>query len=252
MTDPANHRTSERTFLAGPRSRLSEFARVLRIGREFIHGFRALHFAGPCVTVFGSARFKEGHRYYQMGVDIGEAIANAGLTTMTGGGPGVMEAANRGARNAKGRSIGCNIVLPQEQDPNPYLDKMIEFDYFFIRKVMLVKYSIAFVVLPGGFGTMDELFETATLIQTGKIQSFPIIVMGTDYWRPLRDFVTHTMTDTGTIAPNDLDDVVFTDSIDEAIAAIQYRRRDRPQEDTPKPSRVLAEHEPASDPRPPT
>ncbi len=238
---PRETTPSERHFLRGPRARLTELARVLRIGREFIKGFRALHFVGPCVTVFGSARFREGNRYYQMAADMGEAIANAGLTTMTGGGPGIMEAANRGARQAAGRSIGCNIVLPEEQAPNPYLDKMIEFDYFFVRKVMLVKYSVAFVVLPGGFGTLDELFETATLIQTGKIQSFPVIVMGTDYWRPLRDFVKNTMITAGTIAKRDLDDVLFTDSTEEAIAAIQCRCEERFQDPSPKPMRVLAE-----------
>ncbi len=246
-----DNRTSEHVFLRGPRSRLSEFARVVRIGREFIKGFRSLHFSGPCVTVFGSARFKEGNRYYQMAVEMGEAIAGAGLTTMTGGGPGIMEAANRGARNAGGRSIGCNIQLPEEQEPNPYLDKMVEFDYFFVRKVMLVKYSVAFVVLPGGFGTMDELFETATLIQTGKIHSFPVVVMGTDYWQPLREFVRGTMMTAGTIGPNDLDDVVFTDSIEEAIGAIRLRGRDRPHDEILKPSRVLGESNGATVPKTP-
>ena len=235
---PRNH---EHIFLRGPRSRLSELARVLRISREFIRGFRALHFVGPCVTVFGSARFREGNRYYDMGVQIGKAIANAGFTTMTGGGPGIMEAANRGAKLAAGRSVGCNIILPEEQQPNPYLDKMVEFEYFFVRKVMLVKYSVAFVVLPGGFGTMDELFETATLIQTGKIQAFPVIVMGTDYYRTLRTFLTNTMVTAGTISRADLDDIIFTDDIDEAITAITSRVKAQPPYAQPKPSRILAE-----------
>ncbi len=235
---PRNH---EHIFLRGPRSRISELARVLRISREFIKGFRALHFIGPCVTVFGSARFREGNRYYDMGVQIGTAIAKAGFTTMTGGGPGIMEAANRGAKLAGGRSVGCNIILPEEQQPNPYLDKMIEFDYFFVRKVMLVKYSVAFVVLPGGFGTMDELFETATLIQTAKIKAFPVVVMGTDYYKTLRTFLTNTMLAAGTISRTDLDDIVFTDDIDEAITAITSRFEQQPPRTYLRPSRFLRE-----------
>ncbi len=212
---------AERELLAGPGFRRSEAARVLRIGAEFIRGFRALHFVGPCVTVFGSARFKEDHRYYEQAREVGRRIARAGLTTMTGGGPGIMEAANRGARDEGGPSIGCNIELPFEQNPNAYLDKFIEFRYFFVRKVMLVKYSCAFVVCPGGFGTLDEVFETLVLIQTNKITRFPIILMGTDYWRPIVDFVRNDMVTARTIDQSDLDLVVYTDDHDEVEAVLR-------------------------------
>ncbi|MFN6195909.1 MAG: TIGR00730 family Rossman fold protein, partial [Planctomycetota bacterium] len=181
----ASRDVSEQRFLTEPRSRFGELVRVVRIGAEFIKGFRALHFLPPCVTVFGSARFREDNRWYGMARDVGAGLARAGFTVMTGGGPGIMEAANRGAREAGGLSVGCNITLPHEQKHNPYLDRFVEFRYFFVRKVMLVKYSYAFVVLPGGFGTMDELFEAATLIQTRKIEDFPLVLMGTEYWRPL-------------------------------------------------------------------
>ena len=227
----------ERGFLEGPRERLTEFGRAARIFLEFVKGFRALHFVGPCVTVFGSARFPDTNPYYEMGREMGRRIARMGLTTMTGGGPGIMEAANRGARDVGGPSVGCNIVLPMEQKPNPYLDKFIEFRYFFVRKVMLVKYSYAFVVLPGGFGTLDEVFETATLVQTGKIFNFPIILMGVDYWAPMMDFIRSRMLAGGTISPGDLDLLVLTDSHDEAERHIlgslrahqgTIRRRPRP------------------------
>ena len=178
-----------RDWLGGPRSRRSELARLGRIFAEFLRGFRALHFVGPCVTVFGSARVAEADPHYALARSLGGRIAGLGLTVMTGGGPGIMEAANRGAREAGGRSIGCNIELPHEQRPNPYLDRFVTFRYFFVRKVMLVKYSVAFVVMPGGFGTLDELFEAATLVQTGKIAAFPIVLMGTAYWAPLLGFL---------------------------------------------------------------
>ncbi|MFN0179482.1 MAG: TIGR00730 family Rossman fold protein [Gemmatimonadales bacterium] len=207
-------------FLAGPLSRWAELRRVGRIAAELIRGFRALHFVGPCVTVFGSARFPEGHPYYEMAREVGAGVARLGLTTMTGGGPGIMEAANRGAREAGGESIGCNIQLPKEQRPNPYVDRWITFRYFFVRKVMLVKYSYAFVVLPGGFGTLDELFEALTLVQTRKITSFPIILMGTDYWRPLLEFLDTTLASRGTIDRSDLGLLTVTDSMDDVAAAI--------------------------------
>jgi uncharacterized protein (TIGR00730 family) len=207
-------------FLAGPQPRLAEVARLARIAADFVRGFRALHFAGPCVTVFGSARFHEDHRYYALAREMGRRLGRAGFTVMTGGGPGIMEAANRGARDVGGRSIGCNIILPQEQEHNPYLDLWVEFRYFFVRKVMLVKYSYAFVVLPGGFGTMDEIFECATLIQTGKIKHFPLVLIGTDYWRPLREFICHGMVQEKTILPADCDRLFFTDSVDEAMERI--------------------------------
>jgi uncharacterized protein (TIGR00730 family) len=215
-------------FLEGPRARLSELWRAARIFAEFIKGFRALHFVGPCVTVFGSARFPEGHAYYELAREMGGRLAQSGFTTMTGGGPGIMEAANRGAHEAKGRSIGCNIVLPMEQKPNPYVDRFIEFRYFFVRKVMLVKYSYAFVVLPGGFGTMDELFEALTLVQTRKIENFPVVLMGESYWRPMLDFVRTTMVAARTISPEDIDLVTVTDSPDEAMRVIAKGLADNP------------------------
>lgn len=211
----------ETTFLEGPRSRLGELWRAIRILFEFIRGFRALHFVGPCVTVFGSARFDEKHRHYALAREMGVRLARMGFTVMTGGGPGIMEAANRGAREAGGRSIGCNIELPHEQKPNAYVDKWVEFRYFFVRKVMLVKYSYAFVVLPGGFGTMDELFEALTLIQTGKIRSFPVILMGRDYWAPLLAFLRERMVNEGTVAAADLDLLQVTDSPEEAVAILE-------------------------------
>ncbi len=208
------------SFLGGPRSRLSEALRVARIAGEFVRGFRRLHFVGPCVTVFGSARFGDENPYYGLGREVGRGISASGLTVMTGGGPGIMEAANRGARDHGGMSIGCNIELPMEQEPNPYLDRWVTFRYFFVRKVMLVKYSVAFVILPGGFGTMDELFEALTLVQTGKIHAFPVILMGRDYWSPLLAFFRHTFVEAGTIAPGDLDLITLTDSPREAVGAI--------------------------------
>ncbi|HLC42383.1 MAG TPA: TIGR00730 family Rossman fold protein [Methylomirabilota bacterium] len=207
-------------FLEGPQPRGFELARALRIFFEFIRGFRALHFAGPCVTVFGSARFTEGHRYYQLAREVGALLARAGFTVMTGGGPGIMEAANRGAKEAGGRSIGCNIDLPQEQQPNAYLDRWITFRYFFVRKVMLVKYSYAFVALPGGFGTLDEIFETVTLIQTGKIRHFPLVLIGTDFWRPLIDFIRNELVRAGTIDQTDASYLMVTDSPAEAVTSI--------------------------------
>ncbi|HKW95540.1 MAG TPA: TIGR00730 family Rossman fold protein [Methylomirabilota bacterium] len=185
-----------------------------------MRGFRALHFVGPCVTVFGSARFKADHPYYELGRDLGARLARVGFTVMTGGGPGIMEAVNRGAREAGGRSVGCNIELAHEQHPNPYLDRWITFRHFFVRKVMLVKYSYAFVALPGGFGTLDEMFEIATLVQTGKVQEYPIVLMGRDYWRPLLDFVRNRLLVEGTIDPVDEQRLQVTDSAAEAVESI--------------------------------
>jgi len=211
----------EIVWLEGPNSRGFELAFAFRVFREFLKGFRGLHFIGPCITVFGSARFKEGHRYYELARQVGYRLAaDLGLTVMTGGGPGVMEAANRGAREAGGRSVGCNILLPHEQHHNPYLDKFVTIRYFFVRKVLLVKYSYAFVILPGGFGTMDELFETLTLVQTKTIEHFPIVVMGMDYFRDLQAYMQF-MASEGTISPEDLDLILFTDDADEAMAHIR-------------------------------
>ena len=226
-------------FLAGPRSRLEELLRVMRIGVEFIRGFRALHFVGPCVTVFGSARFDENHRYYKLAREVGKELAQAKLTVMTGGGPGVMEAANRGAREAGGASLGCNIKLPMEQDPNPYVDKFVEFRYFFVRKVMLVKYSVAFIVCPGGFGTLDEVFETLTLVQTGKIAHFPVVLLGVEYWEPLVDFMRKRLITEGTISPEDMDLLFITDDPAEAVAYAAKAAELKPS--APKPSPLLAE-----------
>jgi len=219
----ASGSVDDEQFLEGPRSRLSELLRAVKIFAEFIKGFRALHFVGPCVTVFGSARFDELHPHYAAARDMGQRLGRAGFTVMTGGGPGIMEAANRGAHEIGAPSIGCNILLPHEQKPNPYVDRWVDFHYFFVRKVMLVKYSYAFVAYPGGFGTLDEIFETLTLVQTGKIKDFPIVLMGTEYWRPLMDFLHGTLVREGTVDPDDPDRVLVTDSPDEAVAHIVAR-----------------------------
>ena len=210
----------ERFFLEGPRSRKSELASVLRIAFEFIRGFRTLHFVGPCVTVFGSARFGPEHPYYAIAREAGSRLARLGFTVMTGGGSGIMEAANRGAREAGGRSVGCNIMLPEEQKLNPYLDVNVTFQHFFVRKVMLVKYSYAFIAMPGGFGTLDEIFETTTLIQTGKIQKYPVVLMGREFWRPLMDFFRDRLIAEATIDPDDALRIMLTDSAEEAVASV--------------------------------
>jgi uncharacterized protein (TIGR00730 family) len=212
---------NEKVWLEGPKSRTYELFFALRVFFEFIKGMRALHFSAPCVTVFGSARFKEGHVYYEKAREVSARIADElGLTIMTGGGPGIMEAANRGAREVGGRSVGCNIKLPHEQKENPYLDKFVTLHYFFVRKVLLVKYSYGFVIMPGGFGTMDEFFETLTLVQTRKIDDFPIVVMGVDFYRPLQEYLQF-MIEQGTISPEDMNLLLFTDDPDEAVAHIR-------------------------------
>jgi uncharacterized protein (TIGR00730 family) len=179
-------------------------------------GFRTLHFVGPCVTVFGSARFSENHRYYRLAREVGAAVSKMGFTVLTGGGPGIMEAANRGAKDVNGRSVGLNIKLPFEQSHNPYLDRSVTMNYFFVRKTLLIKYSYGFIIMPGGFGTLDEMFEALTLIQTKKIRNFPIVVMGSEFWGEMRQFID-AMLAGGTISPEDLDLIKWTDSIDEAI-----------------------------------
>jgi len=236
----------ERHFLEGKHGRFAEFLRLLRISGEFIRGFRALHFLPPCVTVFGSARFTEQSRWYELARTTAYELSRLGFTIMTGGGPGIMEAANRGAREAGGLSVGCNITLPHEQRPNAYIDRFVEFRYFFVRKVMLVKYSCAFVVLPGGFGTMDELFESATLIQTKKIEDFPLVLMGLDYWRPLLDFMRTSMVREGTIEPADVDRLVVTDDVALAVAHVKHgaeRHLGRP---LARPRRLFGERRPRS------
>jgi uncharacterized protein (TIGR00730 family) len=210
-------------FLQGPERRHYEVARGVRILLDFIRGVWAFHRLGPCVTIFGSARFEEGHAYYATAREIGARLAEAGFTIMTGGGPGIMEAANRGARDVNGRSVGCNIELPREQEPNPYLDNWITLRYFFVRKVMLVKYSYAFVALPGGFGTLDEIFETATLIQTGKIMEFPLVLVGVEYWRPLVEFLHARLLANRTIEPQDLERITVTDCVDDIVETIRRR-----------------------------
>lgn len=211
---------AERTFLSGPLDRFIEFRMAFRVFFEFIRGFRKLHFVGPCITVFGSARFKDGHKYYEMAREMGAAISQAGFSVMTGGGPGIMEAANRGAKEAGGKSVGCNIILPFEQNPNPYLDIWVDIRYFFVRKVFLLKYSYGFVVMPGGFGTLDEFFEALTLIQTKKIEDFPVVLMGKDFYQPLVDMALK-MKEEGTISSSDMRLVFLTDSIEDAVAYIE-------------------------------
>src|SRR5206468_7816037 len=202
---------ADEIFLEGPRSRFAEFFTLLRVMRDFLRGFRTLHFVGPCVTVFGSARIHSDDPNYELARKMGAAIARLGFTVMTGAGPGIMEAANRGAQDVGGRSVGCNIQLPFEQSVNPYLDRSVTIQYFFVRKTLLIKYSYAFVVFPGGAGTLDELFEALTLIQTAKIKNFPIVIMGTDYWKELLHFIG-TMAQRGMIADADLKLIYATDS----------------------------------------
>ena len=207
-------------YLDGPKSRGFELSFAFRVFWQFIRGFRKLHFIGPCITVFGSARFKEDHKFYVAAREFGKRISDLGFVTMTGGGPGIMEAANRGAFENGGISVGCNIQLPFEQKPNPYMNRSITFEHFFVRKVLLVKYSYAFVILPGGFGTMDEFFETLTLIQTKTITQFPIVLFGKEYYKELWDVLEH-MANNGSIAKEDLSLVLLTDDINEAMVHIR-------------------------------
>jgi len=207
-------------YLDGPKSRGFELSFAFRVFWQFIRGFRNLHFIGPCITVFGSARFKEDHKFYIAAREFGKRISGLGFVTMTGGGPGIMEAANRGAFENGGISVGCNIQLSFEQKPNPYMNRSITFEHFFVRKVLLVKYSYAFVILPGGFGTMDEFFETLTLIQTKTITQFPIVLFGKEYYKELWDVLEH-MANNGSIAKEDLSLVLLTDDINEAMSHIR-------------------------------
>jgi len=209
-------------FLEGPQSRWEEFKYTISVLFEFIKGFRALHFVGPCVTIFGSARFKEGHPAYKQTRELAGRIAQLGFTIMTGGGPGIMEAANRGAKDVGGKSVGCNIVLPHEQHHNPYLDKWVDIKFFFIRKVLLIKYSYAFVVMPGGFGTLDEFYESLTLIQTRKIEMFPIIIFDKDFYQKILEH-NQKMLEAGTISPADEKLFLVTDSIEESVQYIKEK-----------------------------
>jgi uncharacterized protein (TIGR00730 family) len=231
----------EKAFLSGKRDRGRDLESAVRIFLEFLQGFEFFEVTMPSVTVFGSARFHEGHPYYDMALKVGRALGAAGYTVMTGGGPGIMEAANRGAKEAGALSIGANIALPHEQDANPYMDRFMEFDHFFVRKVMLVKYSCAFVVMPGGFGTLDEVFETITLMQTDKIRDFPVVLMGTEYWGPLMTFLQQTLVTEATIGRADLNLVRLTDSVEEAVEWITASICHKEGEDEGSKGRALPE-----------
>ncbi|MDQ6762777.1 MAG: TIGR00730 family Rossman fold protein [Bacteroidota bacterium] len=213
---------TEIQFLEGPQSRWKDFKYIVSVFFEFIKGFRALHFVGPCVTVFGSARFKEDHPFYKDARKLSGEIAKLGFTIMTGGGPGIMEAANRGAKDVGGKSVGCNIILPQEQHHNPYLDKWVDIKYFFLRKMLLIKYSYAFVVMPGGFGTLDEFYEALTLVQTKKINMFPIIIWDKEFYK---NILLHNelMANEGTISPQDENLYLVSESIEETVDYIKER-----------------------------
>jgi hypothetical protein len=233
----------DRVLLEGPHSRRRELRLVMRAVRDFITGFRTLHFVGPCVTVFGSARFGETHPTYEVARSVGRGLARAGFTVMTGGGPGLMEAANRGAREAGGRSVGCNIRLPGEQQPNPYLDRSVTCEHFFVRKVLLFKYSYGFIALPGGLGTIDELSEALTLIQTRKVLRFPVVLIGTDYWSGLRLQLDRMAADGG-LDPGDLALLFITDSVDEALVHVRTLAIERfglVERRVPTPTRWLGE-----------
>ena len=210
----------EHIYLDGPKSRGYELGFAFRVFKQFIKGFRTLHFVGPCITVFGSARFQSDNEYYKQAEEFGKRIAAMGFTTMTGGGPGIMEAANKGAFENGGLSVGCNIQLPFEQHVNPYVHKSVTFEHFFVRKVLLIKYSYAFIILPGGFGTMDEFFETLTLVQTKSLTRFPIVLFGKEYYRELVEAM-NDMAKRGTISKEDMNLVLVTDDYKEAIDHIK-------------------------------
>jgi uncharacterized protein (TIGR00730 family) len=218
----------EKELLEGPRDRRDDLESAVRVFLELLRGYESLEVVPPCVTVFGSARFVDGHPYYELAQALGKRLAEEGFTVMTGGGPGIMEAANRGAKEGGGLSIGVNIVLPNEQAPNAFVDRYVLFDHFYVRKVMLVKYSTAFVVFPGGFGTLDEVFETLTLIQTGKIERFPVVLMGSDFWNGLYEFLGKTLVAAGTIGPGDTALIQLTDSVEEAVSLIKQKMAPSP------------------------
>lgn len=234
-------RKEEQNFLEGPQSRWNEFKFAVKVFFQFIRGFRTFHFLGPCVTVFGSARYKNDHSFYKATEEIAKNISKMGFTIMTGGGPGIMEAANKGARDAGGRSVGCNIFLQHEQNPNPFLDRWVTLDYFFVRKVFLSKYSYAFVVMPGGYGTLDEFFEALTLIQTGKISRFPVVLFCKEFHEKLFQHLQY-LKEHKLIGENDLELFLFTDSIEEACAFIEKNAVDQfSLERVPSPIRILGE-----------
>jgi uncharacterized protein (TIGR00730 family) len=230
-------------FLEGPKRRLTELWSVIEIGWEFIRGFRTFHFVGPCITFFGSARFRKDHPQYQTARELAGAVSRMGFTVMTGGGGGIMEAANRGAWEAGGRSVGCNIKLPKEQQPNPYMDTWVTLEHFYVRKVILTKYSCGFVIMPGGLGTLDEFFEIYTLLQTGKIQDFPIVLFGSAYWSNLIEQL-EDMEDEATISPMDLHLLFITDSVGDAAAYLEEKATkylEHAKVTTPEKKKVLLE-----------
>lgn len=220
MTNKKRIINAEEQFLSGPNNRGKELLFLFKVFFQFFRGFRKLHFVGPCITVFGSARFTESNTYYQQARALGSALSDMGFAVMTGGGPGIMEAANRGAFEKGGISVGCTIKLPKEQESNPYMTRIVDFDYFFVRKVLLTKYSYAFVVMPGGFGTLDELFETLTLIQTGIVHQFPVVIMGTEYYKDVYEMIQKMITEK-TISPNDQHLIKFTDDLTDATDHIK-------------------------------
>jgi hypothetical protein len=220
-------RRRDAELFQGPLKRRNALWSALRITAEIVRGFARLRRLGPAITVFGSARTRPSDGEYGIAREVGGGLADAGFAVITGGGGGIMEAANRGAHEKGGRSIGCNIVLPHEQRPNAYLDVMLEFDHFFVRKLMLVRYSCGFVVFPGGFGTFDEVFEALTLMQTGKLRDFPLVLMGTAYWTPIVDLLRAQMLARGTVTDGDFDLLSVTDSADEAVGCIQRCARRR-------------------------
>ena len=210
----------ESLFVRGPLSRFNELIFVFKVFFSFINAFRKMHFIGPCVTVFGSAKFTKETEHYKVAEKIGAELTKIGFTVMTGGGPGIMEAANKGAFEAGGYSVGCNIILPHEQEPNPYLHKWIKIPYFFIRKVILVKYSYAFVVMPGGLGTLDELFEALTLIQNKIIQNFPVVIYDSEYHKELWEHI-ELMVKNESISTADMKLLFLTDSVKDLITHIE-------------------------------
>jgi hypothetical protein len=218
---------AEEAFLSGRRKKQADIESAVGIFLEILRGFELFDVPDPCVTVFGSARLLEGDPHYDMARRLGSALARSGFSVMTGGGPGLMEAANRGAKDAGGHSMGCNITLPHEQQPNPYLDSYVQFEHFFVRKVMLVKYSCAFAIMPGGFGTLDEAFEIAILIHTQKLSRFPIVLMGVEFWQPMRHFIREKMIDRGLVDEEDFSIVKITDDVDEAVAWIRAGMKPR-------------------------
>lgn len=229
--DPSTYDLQQDYQLKSILSAQQDIWRVFRIMAEFVDGFTIMAKQENLVSVFGSARTKPGSKYYELGVQVGKELVKRGFNVLTGGGPGVMEAANKGAKDAGGASVGANIELPHEQSSNPYIDRgrLLTFRHFFVRKVMFVKYAHGFVVLPGGFGTMDELFEALTLVQTKKTRPFPVVLMGTDYWKGLIDWIKTRMISEGMVSPSDLDLFFVTDDPAEAAALVEqfYKKHER-------------------------